>query len=814
METLLQDMRYGIRMLLKNPGHTLVVVLTLALGIGACTAIYSVVYGVLLRPLPYPKPDQVVQVWQVDASGHLSRFTDPNFEDVRDSNHSFRALAQYSGGITSVSGGSEPARAMFSVVSRDFFPIMGVGPMLGRTLVDQEMREGALPAIVSHAFWQRYLGGDPELSTKKLNLQNRVFDVVGVMPPGFRFPWATDIWVPRELYPRLPSRTAHNWHVIGRLKDDVTIEQARQELSAIARQLKRQHGEDTWMVDAAVVPLHEELVGRVRPALLLLLGAVMFLLLIAWANVINLLLAQATTRRKEFSVRMALGASRWRLARQLLTESLLLALLGGALGVLLADWCVTTLLMLEPGKLPRTEEIAIDAQVLLFALGISLFSATALGLACALRSNAQHLHESLKEGGHANSGERGERVRGILVASQVTLTLVLLVGAGLLGRSLLRLLDVDPGFRVENAMVMDLSYPSPSDDAARARVARLLAQVIERLRALPGVEQVGGVNAFPLGPGGGNGVFLIVQPHENINDFEDLGRLMRQPERIGYAEFRIASEGYFQAMGIPLLRGRMFGEHDGPDAPHVALISQSLAEKRWPNEDPIGKYIQFGNMDGDLRPFVIIGIVGDIRERGLDSRPRPTFYGYYKQRPASTYNFSIVMRGRAEPAAITSAARGIVHELSPEVPPRFRTLEEIISTSLADRRFNLVVLGAFGATALLLAVMGIYGVMSFSVAQRTREIGIRMALGAQPHDVLRLVVARGMMLALAGVGLGLAASLVLTRFLRGLLFGITPTDPMTLAGVSVLLTAVALLACYVPARRATKVDPMAALRHE
>lgn len=816
MGALLQDLKYAGRTLRRSPGFTLIAVLTLALGIGATTAIFSVVNAVLLRPLPYPASERLMQLWEVSDNGNQMNVADPNFADWRAQSRSFSALAQYGSGEVSVVGGEEPARVAAAWVSRDFFRALGVQPARGRAFLPGEQQTGTAPTtIVSYSFWEHYLGGDPNLSKRTLTFGGRVYNVVGVMPPGFDFPGGSDLWTPSELDAPYTSRTAHNWHVVARLKPGVTREQAHSEMSAISRALKQQYGEDVDLVDAAVVPLRDEIVGGVRPALLLLLGAAGLLLLIACANVVNLLLARAAARRREIAVRQALGAGRGRLLRQFLAESLVLAVAGGALGVLLAVWGTDALLALKPANLPRLEEIRVSWPVLAFALGVSVAVAGILGLAGALRATGQDVREVLAEGGRTHAGGgANQRLRGVLVTSQVAITLVLLVGAGLLARSFVRLLAVNPGYRTEGATVMDLSLPSPDDEAEGRRLLGFHQELFARLRAIPGVEQVGGVNDFPLGGNYADGTFLIVNGPEDVTGFDDFERLVKDESRTGYAAYRVANSDYFRAMRIPLVRGRLFDERDAPDATNVAVISESLAKTRWPNEDPIGKQIEFGNMDGDLRPMKVVGIVGDIRERGLDAEPQPMLYGNASQRPGSAGTFHVVISGPGNPATIIPAARQILRELRPDVPPRFRTLDQVFSESLAPRRFSLLLLGVFGAAALLLATVGMYGVIAYLVTQRTREFGIRMALGAQGEDVLRMVVRQGAILALVGIGVGLLGAVGATRLLASMLYGVGATDVATFAGASLLLIAVALLASYLPARRATRVDPMVALRAE
>jgi predicted permease len=815
MSTLLHDLRYGLRMLAKNPGFTAVAVLTLALGVGANTAIFSVVYGVLLRPLPYPKPDQIVDLREVNAKGGRMHFADPNFEDVRSQSHAFQGVAEYGAGLESVSGGSEPTRSMLASVTHDFFPLMGVGPVLGRGFLAEDQRFGAAPvALVSYGYWKQYLGGTNNLLTVKLTIENQSVSVVGVLPPGFRFPYDSDIWVPRELWETLPSRTAHNWHVVARLREGVPLAQARAELSGIAQRLKQQYGQDTDMTDVAVSPLRDALTSNVRPALLVLLAAVGFLLLVACANVVNLLLAQAAARERELAVRTALGAGRYRLVRQFLTEAVLLSVTGGALGVLAVLWGVDALVAMAPSNLPRLQEVVVNLPVLSFTFALSVAVAAGLGIFTALRATSRDLQGALVERGQGHTGTlRGQRLSRIIIAAQMAITVVLLAGAGLLGRSLLRVLAVDPGFRTEHILTMDLAMKFAEKDAEKAQRVAFLNELFSRLRAIPGVREVGGVNGLPLTTGLADGTYVLMNPQEKPPRMDD-EQLWHDSTRTGDADYCVASEGYFRALGIPLRRGRFFDQRDTMDAPHAALISESLAREKWPNMDPLGRTIEFGNMDGDLRFLTVVGVVGDIREDSLEARPRPTIYVDYRQRPQATRSFTVVLRTETNPAVVFSAAREIVRSLDPNVPPSFSTFTEVFSASLKTRRFNLTLVGVFAATALLLAVAGIYGVMAYSVVRRTHEIGVRMALGAGAPDVLRLVLGHGMSTTVIGLTIGIAGSFVLTRAMQSLLFGVSTTDPVTIAGVALLLGSAALLACYVPARRATKVDPMVALRHE
>ncbi|HEV2492031.1 MAG TPA: ABC transporter permease [Terriglobia bacterium] len=819
-----QDVRYGLRMLARNPGFTVVAVLTLALSIGATTAIFSVVYGVLLRPLPYPKPQQIISVAERAADGHPMNFTDPNFDDLRASNHSLAALAEYDvNGVSTVVDSAGPSRVGVAFVSHDFFRAMGVAPVLGRGFSPDELHEGAAPvALTSYGYWRERLGAARDLSRFKLKMGEYVFSVVGVLPPGFSFPTGTDLWFPRELLEHLPSRTAHNWHVLGRVRDGATLVQARADLSVIARRLKQQFGADIDMTDVDVTPLRERLTGDVRPALLILLGAVGFLLLVGCANVANLELARAAARERELAVRAALGADRGRLVRQFLTESLLLSLAGGVLGVVAARWGVSGLIALAPPNLPRLTDVSVNLPVLFFALAVSILVASGLGVLTALRATSADPQRALAEdsGGHAVS-PHSQRLGRILVASQLAITLMLLTGSGLLGRSLLRVLSIDPGFRTENILTIELELPAATLTAysfalsptGRAQAAGFVDKLFERLHTIPGVQEVGGSSDLPLAGDLSNGTFLLLDRQSSITMLDDFERLMHAVPT-GEADYEVASEGFFTALGIPLLRGRLFDAHDTADAPHVAVIDQSLARATWPNQDPIGKKIEFGNMDGDVRLLTVVGVVGDVRDRSLERPPEPTVYVNYRQRLRPGGDFTVVMRASAPPASVLPAVRKIVRELDPDEVPRLHTFEQVFSASLETRRFNLMLIGVFAGAALLLAAVGIYGVMAYWVARRRREIGVRMALGAVPGDVLRLVLSHSSWTIAAGLVLGLAGSLALTRTMKSLLFDVSAADPVTFAGVALLLAGVALLACYIPARRAMKVDPMVALRYE
>lgn len=816
LETLLQDARFGARTLAKNPGFTAVVVLTLALGIGATTAIFSVVYGVLLRPLPYAQADRLIELNEVNSHGGVMNFADPNFDDVRSASQSLNGVAEYGSGLESVAGASEPTRTMMSWVSRDFFPLMRVRPILGRGFLPEDQRFGAAPvALVSYAYWKQYLGGGADLSRAKLTIENQSVSVVGVLPAGFRFPENSDLWVPRELYEHLPSRTAHNWHVLGRLRDGATLQAARVELSGIAHRLKSQLGKDTMMENISAQRLQDFIIGGLRVPLYVLLGAVGFLLLVACANVVNLMLSRAAAREKELAIRAALGAGRNRLLGQFLTEALLLVLAGGVLGVLVARWGLDALLAIAPSNLPHLEDVSINLPVLLFALAVSLAVAVGLGLFTAWRATQGDPQGGLAERGQGHLGTaRGQRLGRLIVAAQLAITMVLLIGAGLLGRSLLRVLSVDPGFRTDHILTMDLSLSPADQDAQKASRVAFLDSLYTQLRALPGVEEVGGTEGLPLSQDLADGTFVIMNPGDKPPAMNDLEKLFQNSPRTGDADYCAASAGYFHALGIPLLRGRMFNDADTGNSPHVALISQSLAREKWPNQDPLGQVIEFGNMDGDTSLLTVVGVVGDVRVSSLESQPPEVIYVNYRQRPAATYHVTVVMRTSVPPATLIPPSRQILRALDPNVPPSFSTFSKVFLDSLKSRHFNLLLVGVFAATALLLAMAGIYGVVAYAVTQRTREFGLRLALGAEVDDVLRLVLCDSLKTAVVGIAIGIAGALVLTRAMTSLLYGVSASDPLTFASVAILLVLVGLLASYLPARRATQVDPLEALRHE
>jgi putative ABC transport system permease protein len=808
-----RDLRYGARVLLRAPGFAIVSILTLGLGIGAATAVFSVVDGVLLQPLPYPEADRIVRLFQIDGNGRrTSTVSEPNFEDWKNGTRSFRAMAEMSPGPAPAVVNGQSAMIAGAGVSREFFDVMGVRPVMGRGFDESEQHVGGAPAaVVSHTFWQTRLGSAP-LNGQTIRSGETAYQIVGVMPPGFDYPAASEYWFPRELYPPTPSRTAHNWQVVARLADSVPLSAAQAEISALSKSLKARYGDETWMFDATAIPLREQLTATSRSTVLILFGAALLLLLIACLNVSNLLLARVATRRREMAVRLAVGAGRWRIARQLLAEALVLCVAGGAVGLVVAVAGVGALVAMQPGNLPRIDNVQVNWTAMAFALGVSAVAAVMLTLAATLRNGDRELKSELAESQRTSAGGRAsQRVREVLSVSQVALTLVLLTGAGLLTRSFVRVLTVDPGYRTDSALVLDMTSPGLPDLDARRRHAVFQHDLLSRLETLPGVREVALVNEFPLGGGRySDGQFLEMTSPDELESFDDVRRLGDQAKaRAGLAGFRIASEGYFTTMGIPVIRGRAFEESDGPDAPHVAVVSESLANTKWPGQDPIGRFIQFGNMDGDLRGFRIVGIVGDVREMSPEAVPGPLFYGYYRQRIAS--RFSVVIRGESLEST-ASAAQRIVRQLNPDMPVQVRRIEEAFDRSLASRRFSLVLIAAFSIAALMLAMLGIYGVISYLVAQRTREIGIRMALGASSRDLLRLLLGKGATLAVMGTAVGLVAALALTRVVEGLLYGVTARDPVALGGVTALTLAAVIAASYLPARRALKVAPVESLR--
>ncbi|MGA7522334.1 MAG: ABC transporter permease [Acidobacteriaceae bacterium] len=828
-ERLWQDVRYALRQMGRAPGFALAAIFTLAIGIGACTAIFSVTDAVLLRPLPYPRPQRIVRIWEQAPDGQRMNIAQLNFDDFRSQNHSFASMAEYGFVPESVTGGSEPVRLTLAVVSRDFFKVFGVRPYLGRAFAADEMRAHGTPAVlVSYGYWKQDLGSAQNLSQFHLAIAGKDYSVVGVMPAGFDFPSGASAWIPSELDPDTSTRTAHNWRGIGRLRDGITVAQARADLGTIARRLKAEYGREVDLNNAAVVPLADALVGDVRRALLVLCGAVGLLLLIACANVAGLLIARTMARTRELAVRTALGAGRGRLVHQFVAESLVLSLSAGLAGLLIAGIAVRMLPAILPADLPRQGGIAMNISVLLFALAVTMVVAVSLGLFAAWRAGRADLRGALNAGAHQHSGSRGaQRLRSALVTGEIAMTLLVLVVAGLLGRSFLRLIATSPGFRSDHLITMQFSFPprmsgqdsgvSTAASAAVAGQVHLIDDLVNRLRALPGAESVGVAGALPVAAGDNlaEGQFLILDGIQPPANFKEWGVINRNPNHVGQALYCVTGGGYFTTLGVPLLRGRLFDERDGLNSPNVAVISEALARQRWPNQDPIGHVIEFGNMDGNLKPMTIVGVVGDVRVRGLDLPPGKVIYVDYRQRGMNENALPVVlMRTDMPEDTMVPAARAVFHEVMPDAPVTFASFGAEMGGWLAERRFLLLLVGAFAVAALALASVGLYGLIAYFVTRRTQEIGIRMAIGAQRGSILRLVVGEGLRLAISGVVVGVIGSLLVARLLSSLLFGISPADPLTFVGVALLLVVVTVAACGIPARRAMSIDPVKALRYE
>jgi putative ABC transport system permease protein len=810
MWNLFQDIRYGLRMLAKSPGFTIIAVAALALGIGANTIIFSVVNTLLLRPLPFPQSERITAILVKDPETGLlhSAYSYPNFEDVRDQNHVFEQVAAYYNTIAFLRIGDEPERLQGAYASADLFPLLGVNPFVGRTFSREDERPGAGEFIVlSYDFWQRRFNADRNIVGQHLPIGGKSVTVLGVMPQGFKFPVGSqqvDFWMP--LASSLPeaaraARGAVYLTVVGRLKASATLEQAQAEMSAIASRLEAQYPNANTGFSIALVPAHERLVGKVRPALLVLLAAVAFVLLIACANVANLMLARAAVRRKEIAIRTALGASRWRVIRQLLTESLLLSSLGGVAGLLLAMWGMDLLVAAIPADIPRTGEIGMDKYVLIFTVGLTALTGIIFGLVPAIQGSRTHLNETLKDATRGMSGSlQRNRMRSVLVVSEIALSLVLLIGAGLLLQSFRRLLEVSPGFEPNHVLTADVSVSDKKYPENAQRVA-FYREALERMAAIAGVQAVGVVYPLPLG-----GSFITFT-------FDIEGRPPFPPGQQPTADRRVISPGYFQAMSIPVRQGRAFGNQDKSNAPPVVIINETFARRFFPGENPIGKSIIPGE-GGAGASREIVGVVGDVRHGGLDTEATPEYYVPYEQTDVD--DFTVVARSASgNPADMAPALRGVIMAMDKEQPVyNIRPMTQLLSESVARRRFNMMLLGGFALLALLLAMIGIYGVISYSVAQRTHEIGIRIALGAQIRDVIKLILKQGLALALVGLAAGLLVSFFITKLMSSLLFGVSATDPITFSSVALILLFVALLACYIPARRAAKVDPNVALRYE
>jgi putative ABC transport system permease protein len=802
MRRLLQDLRYATRQLRKSAGFTVVAVATLALGIGANTAVFSVVDRVLLHPLPYPDSDRIVKVSQTFEGLSTDNASPANYLDWVSQNQIFDEMAASRGWQGSLSTGGRPELVKGSMTTPSFFPLFGVAPILGRGLQASDARPGSDHGVVlGYGLWQRYFAADRAIVGRDIRLNGEQYNVVGVMPPDFSADEYGELWLPSPwgvpTHPLVPDKDPRQFRdrnyleVWARLKPGVTMQQARAELDTIGRRLETQYPDSNGGVGVIFLPLHEYIVGEIRPVLLVLLTAVVIVLLIGCANVANLLLARATARSKEISIRTALGASRSRLLRQLLTESCLLALVGGVLGFLLAVLAVPSLLALSPPDIRQFQRIGINPGVLGFCFLTSVACGVLFGLLPALQSSRSRPNESLKEGPRGSTANRG-RTRSALVVAEIGLSLVLLVGAGLLFRSFARLMQVNVGFDPDHLLTFNLGLPSSTDTV---RQLAFYQQVVQRLQALPGVEAVGAVSRLPLAGGNSSRSFYVPGIEKSYD-----------------ADIRVSTPDYFRAMRIPVLKGRTFSESDVGSSVNIAVVNEALARTVFPGQDPIGKQLShFGPNDLTLE---IVGVVGNVRHVGLDADPHSEIYQLFGQAQWPSM-FVAIRSATSDPTNLTSAAQNAVWSVNKDVPlASVRTMQDLIANSVQRRKFSMFLLSIFAGVAMLLAAIGLYGVMSYSVAQRTHEIGIRMALGAPRADVLALVVKQGMALALMGVAAGAVLALAMTRLIAGMLFGITATDPLTFASVAALLGTVAFLANYLPARRASKVDPIVALRYE
>ncbi len=812
METFIQDLRYGLRTLVKNPGFALVAILALALGIGANTAIFSVVNAVLLQPMPYAEPDQLVMVWGTDpgeADNSDNRFpvSPANFTDWKAQNTVFEGLAASRDAQYSLTGMGDPEFLVGYRFAADFFQVAGIKPILGRTFTAEEDRPGADRVVVlSHHLWMRLFNGDQQVLGKTLTLSGNLYEIIGVMPPGFRHPGGVaELWTPLALpADAATNRQARFCRVLGRLKPQVTLQQAQAEMTRLAERIAQEHPGSTTREGVKLASLRDEQVGDVRPALLLLLGAVGFVLLIACANVANLLLARAATRRKEIAVRTALGANRWRLLRQFLTESLVLSFIGGALGLLLAIWSTGPMLRMFPNNienlnLPKVESLPIDWKVLVFTLAACVLTGLIFGIVPALQASKADINLTLKESGGRSATGGSSRLRNTLVIAEIALSLMLLIGAGLLLKSFAQLQRSDFGFNPNQVLTVQVllpqqKYPQP------AKRLQFLQDSLQRIENLPGVESVGATNFLPLTGFWGTSTFTLEgQPPPNPGD---------EPE----ADNRTATPNYFRSMGIRLIDGREFTEQDREGAPQVLIVNETLARKFWAGDSPVGKRLNLGDAQ---QPdwWEIVGVVGDIKSFGLEKETHADIFRPFAQLPFPIMAFTI--RTSTDPMSLAPAVRREIWSVDKDQPLfKVLSLEQLAAESVSLRRVSLILLGTFAALALIIASVGIYGVMSYTVTERTQEMGIRLALGARQSDILKLIVGQGSLLTAIGVGLGLIAAFILSRLIANLLYGVSATDAFTLFAAALLSASVALLACYLPARRAMKVDPMTALRNE
>jgi putative ABC transport system permease protein len=806
MDTLWQDLRYSFRMLLKSPGFTAVAILALALGIGANTAIFSVVNAVLLRPLPYKDPNRLTILWEKAATQDTS-VSYPNFQDWRDQNQSFEEIAAFRRASFNLTGAGEPERLAARMASASFFSMLGSKPFRGTDFPASEDKVGGQKvAVLSYGFWQRRFGSDESIVGKQLTLNNQSYTVIGIAAPDFRFGSDTDIYtlIGQNEDKCFKARGCHpGIYVLGRLKPGLSMEQGRADMDALMARLGTQYPDTNSDRRIHIESLYDNTVQDVRPALYVLLGAVGFVLLIACANVANLLLARSAVRQKEIAIRRALGASRWRIVRQLLTESIVLGVFGGGIGLLLALWWTDALKSLVPGTIPRLKEAGIDMRVLGFTILVSLLTGIIFGLIPALQASKPDLNEALKEGDRGSTGRR-HRVRSVLVISEIAIALMLLIGAGLMVKSLWRLQNVQTGFETRNLLTMQLSYTARPGETERAR--SFFTELEEKIKATPGVESLTLSSGLPFLGASEDSTWVKGRPKAKPTD---------EMMAVEY----IVTPDYFRTLGIGLKRGRLIGEQDRVGTPLVTVIDESFAQKYFPGEDPIGKYLENGN---GMESIEIVGIVGHVKHYGLDGEVPvdPQYYLALRQVPDESLpvvvsRLTMSVRTNGDPLQLAGAIRQQVLTMDSNQPVyNVRSMEQVIAESIASRRFAMLLLTIFAAVALLLASVGIYGVMSYSVTQRTHEIGIRMALGASVTDILKMVVGQGMLLVLIGVGIGIVGALAVTRVMSSLLYGVSTTDPLTFGCISLLLALVALAACYIPARRAMRVDPMTALRYE
>jgi putative ABC transport system permease protein len=806
MESLRSDISYALRNLLKRPGFTIIAVATLALGIGANTAIFSAINALLLKPLPFPELDRVVAIWdKLPSRGVLhNEVAMANYLDWQAQSQSFEQLGLYRWWNANLTGAETPERIQGFLVTANYLDALGMKPIMGRNFLPEENQPGKdAVAIITHSLWQRRFGGDPNILNKTITINSIVRTVVGVMPEHFNFPKGAEIYAPLPMTPEvMRSRGSHSYYVVGRLKPGVSIQSAQADIDNLAARLEQQYPETNAGWGATVFPIVADTVRQYDTALWVMMAAVGFVLLIACANVANLMLARATGRRKEMALRAALGASRWRIIRQLLTESVIVALLGGALGILIGFWGIDALRAGNPGDAARFApgwyQLGINFSVLAFTLGLSLFSGIVFGLAPALQMSKVNLNDSLKEGGRQTSGS-SHRLRSSLVVFEVALSLMLLVGAGLLARSFLSLLRTDPGFNPDNVLTMNLVLPGAKYREQPQRTA-FYNDLIQRVKTYPGIESAAAVNYLPLGGSNSSESYLV----EGVPE--------PGPGQGNEGRYRVSTPDYFRTMGIRILTGRGFTEQDKAGAPPVVVVNETLARKHWPGEDPIGKRIRFDGPAERMPWMEIVGVVQDVKHE-LNIPVTPEYYLPHAQDPWSA--MVLVAKTSVEPGSLANAIRQQVWAVDKDQPVfDVRTMQEVRSMSVALYSFSSVMLAIFAGVALLLAAIGIYGVMAFAVTQRTQEIGIRMALGARAFDVLNLVVRHGMKLALLGIVIGLAGAWALTRFLKQMLVGVETTDLLTFSVVSICLLLAAFVACYLPARRATKIDPLIALRYE